>query len=173
MLRCWMFRSFFSMCYLSYSFGSIYLSFYISMLLTYLYIHIFFLFIYLSIHLSISLTIYQSIYISIYLPQPPQLVELVYNFVQFLYSNKVEFYDKKLGFISRPVINLSPNYFYSPPISLFSLSLYDGNLIHTPIKCDVIMKNNHIAKRHFENWCIVSASVSVCTVASNFQNGTK
>ena len=54
-----------------------------------------------------------------------------------------------------------------------SLSLYDGNLIHTPIKCDVIMKNNHIAKRHFENWGIVSASVSVCTVPSNFQNGTK
>ena len=53
------------------------------------------------------------------------------------------------------------------------LSLYDGNLIHTPIKCDVIMKNNHIAEGHFENWGIVSASVSVCTVPSNFQNGTK
>ena len=38
----------------------------------------------------------------------------------------------------------------------------DGNLIHTPIKCDVIMKNNHIAEGHFENWgIVVSASVSV------------
>ena len=25
---------------------------------------------------------------------------------------------------------------------------YDGNLIHTPIKCDVIMKNNHTPAGH-------------------------
>ena len=33
-------------------------------------------------------------------------------------------------------------------VAPLSLSLYDGNLIHTPIKCDVIMKNNHTPAGH-------------------------